>query len=43
MKSIPKAVDRAIKTEIDELGMSGCGLDLRSMQHEKLYSRLYIS
>jgi urease accessory protein len=43
MKSIPKAVDRAIKTEIDELGMSGCGFDLRSMQHEKLYSRLYIS
>ena len=29
--------------ETEELGVSGCGFDIRSMQHEKLYSRLYIS
>jgi urease accessory protein len=43
MADIPKAVERAITTELDEIGASGCGFDIRSMQHEKLYSRLYIS
>lgn len=43
MKGIPEAVQKAIETETDDLGISGAGFDLRSMQHEKLYSRLYIS
>lgn len=43
MKGIPEAVHKAIETETDDLGISGAGFDLRSMQHEKLYSRLYIS
>ncbi|MCM1133829.1 MAG: hypothetical protein NC340_10215 [Ruminococcus flavefaciens] len=40
---IPQAVQKAINADISELGISGAGFDLRSMQHEKLYSRLYIS
>jgi urease accessory protein len=43
MAEIPKAVERAMQTELDEIGACGCGFDIRSMQHEKLYSRLYIS
>ncbi len=43
MKKIPEAVQKAIETDTDDLGISGAGFDLRSMQHEKLYSRLYIS
>ncbi|MGN1085673.1 MAG: urease accessory protein UreF [Porcipelethomonas sp.] len=43
MKKIPETVQKAIETDTDDLGISGAGFDLRSMQHEKLYSRLYIS
>lgn len=42
-KGIPDAVRTAMNVETEELGVSGCGFDIRSMQHEKLYSRLYIS
>lgn len=37
------AVARAMETEIYDLGISGGGFDLRSMQHERLYTRIYIS
>ncbi len=40
---IPDAVDYSVSADINELGISGAGFDLRSMQHEKLYSRIYIS
>lgn len=43
IKNIPFAVKKALKTDIQDLGIGGMGFDLRSMQHEKLYSRLYIS
>lgn len=43
MKKIPDAVEKAIGTKVDDLGTGGAGFDLRSMQHEKLYSRLYMS
>lgn len=43
LSKIPDMVDRAIRIKPDYLGAGGCGFDLRSMQHEKLYSRLYIS
>ncbi|MGN0584601.1 MAG: urease accessory protein UreF [Ruminococcus sp.] len=43
MKKIPCAVRKAMDVRIQDLGISGAGFDLRSMQHEKLYSRLYIS
>lgn len=42
-KKIPDAVRRSMAMEMDELGASGCGFDIRSMQHENLFSRLYIS
>ncbi|MBP0965244.1 MAG: hypothetical protein J5999_08130 [Oscillospiraceae bacterium] len=43
MKLIPHAVEKALTVPEDELGISGFGFDLRSMEHEKLYSRIYIS
>lgn len=43
IEKIPFAVKAALETDINDLGISGTGFDLRSMQHEKLYSRLYIS
>ncbi|MGN0642453.1 MAG: urease accessory protein UreF [Huintestinicola sp.] len=43
MKLIPSAVEKALSVPADELGISGFGFDLRSMEHEKLYSRIYIS
>lgn len=42
-KEISDAVRRAVTVSMEEIGASGCGFDIRSMQHEKLYSRLYIS
>lgn len=42
-KKIPDAVRRSMAMKMDELGASGCGFDIRSMQHENLFSRLYIS
>lgn len=43
MGEIPEAVKRALAAETDEIGACGSGFDIRSMQHERLYSRLYIS
>lgn len=43
MEKIPDAVQKAMHISVEELGISGAGFDLRSMQHEKFYSRLYIS
>ena len=43
MDGILTAVSRAVSVEIEELGVSGGGFDLRSMQHEGLAGRLYIS
>lgn len=42
-QKIPETVQAAINIKDGELGVSGCGFDIRSMQHEQLYSRLYIS
>lgn len=43
MKLISHAVEKALTVPEDELGISGFGFDLRSMEHENLYSRIYIS
>ena len=43
MTSIPGAVRKAVAASVKELGVSGCGLDLRAMQHETLKGRLYSS
>jgi urease accessory protein len=41
MKLIPVAVDKALNASIDEFGVSGCGFDLRAIQHETLFGRLF--
>lgn len=43
LQKIPEAVQTARNAEITELGTGGHGFELRSMQHETLYSRIYIS
>lgn len=43
MEKIPQAVKQSLEIKIEDLGIGGTGFDLRSMEHEKLYSRLYIS
>lgn len=43
IKKIPDSADEAMAVDVNELGISGFGFDFRSMQHEKLYSRIYIS
>mgnify|MGYP006981379414 FL=1 len=43
MKNIQCAVKKALDVSLDELGISCPGFDLRSMEHERLYSRIYIS
>lgn len=43
IEHIPEAARLAMNVDADELGIGGAGFDLRSMEHEKLYSRIYIS
>lgn len=37
------ALDRACRARADDLGRSAPGFDIRSIEHESLYSRLYMS
>ena len=41
MAFIPEAVEKAINMQIRDLGVSGCGFDLRCIQHENLFGRLF--
>ena len=41
--AIINAIDKLEKLSIDDLGRSTPGFELRSQQHEKLYSRMYMS
>lgn len=43
LKKIPSAVETAVNCDISELGSGGFGYEFRSMQHETLYTRIYIS
>jgi urease accessory protein len=43
LRLIPGAAQKALAADVDELGVSGCGFDLRAIQHETLYGRLYIN
>ncbi|MGN0650432.1 MAG: urease accessory protein UreF [Oscillospiraceae bacterium] len=43
LERIPLICVKAEGVSMEELGIGGCGFDLRSMQHEVLYSRMYIS
>lgn len=36
-------IDRVFEADEDDLGLASPGLDIRAMQHEVLYSRLYMS
>ena len=40
---ISSAAEKALFTDINDIGISGAGFDLRAMQHERLYSRQYMS
>ena len=42
-KNIPNWVEKTLNLEEEKIGLSNVGFDLRSMQHERLYSRLYMS
>lgn len=42
-KEIEGLVKKTIKLDKKLIGLASVGFDLRSMQHEKLYSRLYMS
>ena len=42
-RNIPSWVEKTMSLEEDKIGLSNVGFDLRSMQHERLYSRLYMS
>jgi len=42
-KDIEEIVEKAGYLTLEDLGMSGAGFDIRSMQHERLYTRIYIS
>lgn len=43
LRRIPDAVQTAMACDITDLGAGGFGFELRSMQHETLYTRIYIS
>lgn len=42
-KKILLAVRQAATLQMDDLGVGGVGIDIASMKHEELYSRLYMS
>jgi urease accessory protein len=42
-KTVPKLVEETLTLDRDLVGTCSTGLDIRSMQHERLYSRLYMS
>lgn len=43
LQQIPAIVKKAMEVKIEELGATGAGFDIRAMQHESLYMRLYSS
>jgi urease accessory protein len=43
LRLIPSAAQKALTLSVEDLGVSGCGFDLRSIQHETLKGRLYSS
>jgi urease accessory protein len=40
---IQQLVENSLKPDIDLIGLCCSGFDIASMQHERLYSRLYMS
>ncbi len=43
LQTIEQLVDRSMEADKDLLGFCCTGFDIKSMQHEQLYSRLYMS
>lgn len=43
LEHIRAAADAALHTKPEDIGISGGGFDLRAMEHETLYTRLYMS
>jgi urease accessory protein len=43
LRLIPSAAQKALTLTVEDLGVSGAGFDLRSIQHETLKGRLYSS
>ena len=43
MAKIPEMARTAMDANVCDLGVSGCGFDLRAMQHESLHGRLFSS
>ena len=43
LHQLEPAVEQALASKVEELGASGPGFDKRCMEHETLYSRLYLS
>lgn len=43
MSLIDELVEKSLTPKTDQLGLCSIGFDIRSMQHENLYSRLYMS
>ena len=42
-KIVPRLIEETLILDRDLVGTCSAGLDIRSMQHERLYSRLYMS
>ena len=42
-EKLPKVCEEAMQVSIDDLGIGGAEFDIAAMQHETLYSRLYMS
>jgi urease accessory protein len=42
-KIVPRLIEETLTLDRDLVGTCSAGLDIRSMQHERLYSRLYMS
>lgn len=43
LERVPDAVEKALQISLDELGIGGTEFDIAAMNHEMLYSRLYMS
>ena len=43
LPKLQEAVGKAMKVNMEQIGISGCAWDIRCMQHQWLYARLYMS
>ena len=43
LPQLQEAVERTLQIDMDKIGISGCAWDIRCLQHQWLYARLYMS